>query len=152
MHLVWVEPQLWRDVYFPENDESLPKPFSFILCGLFWPPPLWVKTKSGSPSCHRTDYFFHFEGRFCHLHCIFHALFLTCYYGRLCTFHKWVHRVKQHLEQSCFTSFKSMYYFLKTFLFKKIHKNVYLYGNKYLGSCAFGYILIMNTIKEKQYF
>ena len=76
---------------------------SFILCGFFQPPLLWVKTKSGSPSCHRADYFFHFEGRFCRLHCMFRVPFSTCYYGRLCTFHQWVHRVTQHLEQSCFT-------------------------------------------------
>ena len=58
-------------------------------------------TKSGSPSYHGTDYFFHFEGKFCGLHCIFCVPFSTCYYGRL-----WVHRVAQHLEQSCFTEFK----------------------------------------------
>ena len=44
---------------------------SFILCGRFWPPPLWVKTKSGSSSCHRADYFFPFEEEFCYLHCIY---------------------------------------------------------------------------------
>ena len=54
---------------------------SFILCGLFWLLPLWVKTKSCSTSCHRADYFFHFEGRFCRLHCIFSVPFWTCYYG-----------------------------------------------------------------------
>ena len=75
---------------------------SFILCGFFWPPPLWVKTKSGSPSCHSADYFFHFEGRFCRLHCILGVPSLTCYYGRFCTFYKWLHRVAQHLEKSCF--------------------------------------------------
>ena len=35
----------------------------FILCGLFWLPPLWVKTKSSSPSCHRANYFFDFWGK-----------------------------------------------------------------------------------------
>ena len=60
--------------------------FSFILCSLFWPPPLWVKTKSGSSSYHRADYFFHFEGRFCRFHSIFSVQFPTCYHGRLCTF------------------------------------------------------------------
>ena len=78
----------------------------FILWGLFWPPLLWVKTKSDSPSCHRADYFFHFEGRFCCLHSIISDPFPTCYYGRLRTFHKWVHGVAQHLEKSCNTWFK----------------------------------------------
>ena len=99
---------------------------SFILCGLFWPPLLWVKTKSGSPSCHRADYFFHFEGRFCRLHCIFHVPFLNCYYGRLCTFHQWVHRVAQHLEVVVYLIYTYIYIYIylygtiKTFLvFKK---------------------------------
>ena len=43
-----------------------------------------MKTKSGSPSCHRADYLFDFEGRFCHLRCINRVPFST-YYGRLCT-------------------------------------------------------------------
>ena len=68
MHLVWVAPQLWWDVFFPQNDESLLKPFFVYSCGLFWPPSLWVKTKSGSPSCHRAGYLFHFERRLWCLH------------------------------------------------------------------------------------
>ena len=77
---------------------------SIILCGLFWPPPLWVKTKSVSPSCHKADYFFDFAGKFCHLHCIFSIQFPTSYYGRLCTFHQsrsiWNCRARPNLNSS----------------------------------------------------
>ena len=91
MHLVWVAPQLWRDACFPQNDE------------LFFVYYLW-SLMTGSPSCHRSDYFFHFEGRFCCLQCIISVSFPMCYYAKLCTFHEWVHGVVYHLEKLCFTN------------------------------------------------
>ena len=101
MHLVWVAPQLWQDTCFPQNVESLLKPFFVYSLGS-----LLTTTVMGEDQVQLSQlpqYFFHFEGKFCRLHCIFSAPFPICYYGRLCTFHQWVHRVMQHLEKSCFT-------------------------------------------------
>ena len=62
-------------VCFPQNDESLPKQF-FVY--FLWSPfttTIVGETKSGSPSCHRADYFYSFEGRFCRLRCKFTSHF-----------------------------------------------------------------------------